>query len=98
MANYAVIDNGTVINTIVADSIEVAEEVTGKTCVAYTDEDPISISWYWNADVNAYIPPSPYASWIYNSEAKIWNAPTPRPEENKHYNWNEETTSWVEVA
>ena len=97
MANYAVIDNGTVINTIVADSLEVAEEVTGKTCVVFTDENPIGINWYWNEAANAYIIPAPYASWVYNSETKTWSAPTLRPEEEgKTYTWNEETTSWVE--
>jgi hypothetical protein len=33
MANYAVIENGIVINAIVADSKEIAEEVTGRLCI-----------------------------------------------------------------
>jgi hypothetical protein len=33
MANYAVIKNGIVNNVIVADTKEIAEEVTGLTCV-----------------------------------------------------------------
>jgi hypothetical protein len=59
MANYAVTDNGIVINTIVADSLEVAEEVTGKTCVEYTDENPIGINWVWSESANAYVDPTP---------------------------------------
>jgi hypothetical protein len=43
MANFAVIENGTVLNTILADSKAIAEEVTGKTCVAYTDSNPAHI-------------------------------------------------------
>lgn len=43
MANFAVIENGMVINTILADSKAVAEEVTGKTCVEYTEENPACI-------------------------------------------------------
>jgi hypothetical protein len=39
MATFAVIENNIVTNTIVADSKAIAEEVTGATCVAYTDED-----------------------------------------------------------
>ena len=38
MATFAVIDGDKVLNTIVADSKAVAEEVTGKTCVEYTTE------------------------------------------------------------
>lgn len=37
MAYFAVIDNtDTVINKIIADSLEIAEQVTGLTCVEYT--------------------------------------------------------------
>jgi len=40
MPNFAVIQNGKVLNTIVADSKAIAEEATGKTCVVYTDANP----------------------------------------------------------
>lgn len=95
MANYAVIDNGTVVNTIVADSLEVAQELTGLTCLEYTDESPLGIGWYWDNATNAYIVPSPFPSWVYNSELKNWEAPVAMPvEEGKGFTWNEETTSW----
>ena len=100
MANFAVIDNGTVINTIVADSQEVAEAVTGFGCAEYTEENPLGINWYWDNTANGYIPPAPYASWVFNYELKVWEAPTPMPtpEEGQSYNWNEETTSWDLVS
>ena len=41
--NFAVIENGVVLNTIVCDSQELAEQVTGQTCVGYTDENPAHI-------------------------------------------------------
>ena len=40
MANFAVIDGDKVLNTIVANSKTVAEEVTGKTCIEFTPEHP----------------------------------------------------------
>ena len=43
MANFAVIENGIVTNIIVADTKQVAETATGKTCVAYTDSNPACI-------------------------------------------------------
>jgi hypothetical protein len=43
MANFAIIEDGVVTNTILADSKAIAEEVTGKTCVAYTDSNPAFI-------------------------------------------------------
>jgi hypothetical protein len=39
MANFAVIKNKIVINTIVANSKAIAEEVTGNTCIEYTNDN-----------------------------------------------------------
>ena len=39
MANYAVIEHGTVTNTIVAESKEIAEEVTGRLCIELPEID-----------------------------------------------------------
>ena len=44
---------------------------------------------------DAFISPKPFNSWILNEESCIWEAPTPRPEDDKEYIWSEETTSWV---
>jgi hypothetical protein len=44
MGNFAVLDkDNKVENTIVADSKEIAEEVTGLACVEYTDANPAII-------------------------------------------------------
>lgn len=48
MANYAVIQNNKVVNVIVADSKETAEEVTGSTCIEYTETNPAGIGWTYN--------------------------------------------------
>ena len=48
MANYAVIKNGVVENIIVADTKEVAERVTGLTCIEYTDSNIASIGDTWD--------------------------------------------------
>lgn len=45
MATFAVINSNIVENIIVADTKEIAEEVTGKTCVEYTDSNPAGIGW-----------------------------------------------------
>jgi hypothetical protein len=43
-----------------------------------------------------FFAPQPYSSWILDSEAQ-WQAPVPYPTDDKHYSWNEETLSWVEI-
>lgn len=45
MANYAVIENNSVMNVIVADSKEIAEEVTGKLCIEVPDGFGIGDTW-----------------------------------------------------
>lgn len=46
--NFAVISNNNVTNLIIADSKEVAEEVTGLTCIEYTDENRPLIGWTYD--------------------------------------------------
>ena len=45
MATYAVIEYGKTVNTILADSKEIAEEVTGKLCVELSDGFGVGDTW-----------------------------------------------------
>lgn len=45
MATFAVIENNTVTNVVVAETKEIAETVTGLTCIEYTEENPAGIGW-----------------------------------------------------
>jgi len=98
MANFAVIENGIVLNTIVAESKAIAEEVTGATCVEFTTESAGVGGTYTN---NKFIIRKPYPSWVTDGDAG-WHppvdAPAFDPEHPKSYTWHEETTSWVEVT
>jgi hypothetical protein len=57
MANFAIIEDGKVLNTILADSKAIAEEVTGKTAVEYTDTNPAHIGFGY--DGTAFEQPAP---------------------------------------
>lgn len=57
MATFAVIENGIVVNTIVADTKEIAEMVTKQTCVEYTDLIPAGIGYAY--DGKSFIEPKP---------------------------------------
>ena len=60
------------------------------------------IGYTYNADIDAFVPPKPFASWVLNNETAQWDAPVAMPEDAgtgdppKRYSWNEATTSWVE--
>jgi len=56
------------------------------------------IGYTYNQTLDAFIPPKPYASWSLNEDTCLWEAPTPHPNDNKRYSWNESTTSWVEIT
>jgi hypothetical protein len=48
MANYAVIENNQIRNVIVADSLEIAQTVTGVLCIEIsTNSDAPKIGWYY---------------------------------------------------
>lgn len=40
----------------------------------------------------------PYPSWVGDFETMAWEAPTPYPQDNKSYSWNEEQLAWVEIT
>lgn len=48
-------------------------------------------------EFDAFVDPQPFESWILNEETWLWEAPTPRPDDKKIYQWDEDSTSWVEV-
>lgn len=96
MANFAVLDGENVLNTIVAESKAIAEEITGKTCVEFTTERAEAGGTYVG---KIFIPRKPYPSWVLNAD-NIWEAPVAYPEIDPEnivsYIWDESTTSWIE--
>jgi hypothetical protein len=57
------------------------------------------LGFSYDAQRDAFIPPSPFPSWVLDEETCLWNAPTPMPvEEGKMFVWDEPTTSWVEFV
>lgn len=93
---FAVVNpaGGVVSNTVVGDDQEVVESIVGP-CVLQTEETGVAgIGYTW--DGMTFIPPSPYPSWVWNSELKVWEAPVPMPEEG-NWAWNEDTQTWQEV-
>lgn len=62
------------------------------------------IGYSYNIIRDAFIPPKPYNSWVFNEETCNWDPPTPRPEDAntgdfpKQYAWDEITLSWVDIT
>jgi hypothetical protein len=54
------------------------------------------VGYIYDETRDAFYAPQPYLSWTLNNTSWLWEAPTPYPNDEEHYTWNEETLSWVE--
>jgi hypothetical protein len=55
------------------------------------------IGFSYNEELDAFIPPKPFNSWILNEEKGVWVAPVNEPEESRSYEWNEEKQEWEAI-
>jgi len=93
MKTFAVMDENTVINIIIADSKEDAETLSNKQCIEIIDTF-VDIGYVFNEERNVFIKPKPYPSYILNDN-NIWEAPIANPtDETNVYSWNEEERIW----
>jgi len=51
------------------------------------------IGYTYRSDIDAFVAPKPFASWILNADAQ-WEAPVAMPTDGQMYSWDEATTSW----
>lgn len=56
MAKFAVISGKSVINTIVADSKEIAENITGQLCIEFSDN--VNIGYIYDPETNTFAMPT----------------------------------------
>jgi hypothetical protein len=54
------------------------------------------IGWRYDADADVFIAPQPYPSWTLDANHD-WQPPTPMPEEDGPYTWDEDTLTWVSL-
>ena len=48
-------------------------------------------------DGTGFFAPKPYASWVLDSTSYLWEAPISKPDDDKEYDWDEDSESWVEI-
>ena len=52
------------------------------------------IGYKYDATLDAFIAPQPFASWTLDNATAQWKAPVDYPTDDKLYTWNEETLTW----
>lgn len=89
MSNYAISDGTKIVNVIVADSQEIAEQITGMTAIESSGEPWIN----WTLEEEGWRRPSPFPSWTWDGSE--WQPPIPMPTLGGFtYEWNEELGDW----
>jgi len=109
MAHFAKIENDTVVEVIVADQefIDLQEGEWVQTSYntkngAHTQggtpfrKNFAAIGFVYDRQLDAFIQPKPFDSWVLNVDECQWYPPTPMPTDGKLYQWNEKSLSWVE--
>ena len=59
------------------------------------------VGFTYDAARDAFIPPKPYTQWVLNEDTCQWEPPVESPlfdpEDPKYYDWDDLSSSWVEV-
>lgn len=106
MAWYAKVENNVVVNVTylvdTKDSDWLYREYGG-TWLRCSEDGSIrkcfpDVGFTYDPQADAFMPPQPFASWLYNPDTCQWYAPVPYPQNGKRYKWDEATTSWIEVT
>jgi len=111
MAHYAFLDENNIVTEVIPGRDEWEEvdgitdweqaysEVRGQVCKRTSYNSKIrgtyaGIGYLYNEEEDIFITPQPYPSWI--RSGSFWQAPTPKPEDDKMHTWDEESLSWIE--
>ena len=110
MAHYAFLDEDNIVTEVIVgiDETETIEGLStetwygnfrGQVCKRTSYNNNIrgvyaGIGYSYNLDEDIFVSPQPFPSWI--RSGSFWNAPTPRPEDDKFYTWDEDSLTWIE--
>jgi hypothetical protein len=55
------------------------------------------VGYTYDTELDAFIPPQPYPSWVLVNSTCQWEPPVPMPADGATYRWDENTISWERV-
>jgi len=108
MAHYAFLDENNIVTEVIVrkdenqDGIDWEQwygDFRGQVCKRTSYNGNIrknyaGIGYTYQADIDAFVPPKPYPSWILDANAQ-WQPPVNKPTDGGIYIWDETTISWV---
>ena len=106
MSHFAKIDSNNIVeNVIVAEKDFINSGVVGDEFLwvqtSYNGnfrKNYAGVGYTYDTARDAFIPPQPYNSWTLNEDTCLWDSPVPYPTDGLMYDWDEDTTSWVETT
>lgn len=57
-----------------------------------------AIGYTYDVDLDAFVPPRPFASWTLDTDTCQWQSPVAYPQDGNIYIWNESLLNWQELA
>jgi len=104
MSHFAKLNNNIVTEVIVAEQDFINSGLVGDSFnwvqTSYNGnfrKNYAGIGYTYDSTRDAFIAPQPFNSWALNEDTCQWEAPTPYPDDDKMYTWDEATTNWKEV-
>lgn len=55
------------------------------------------IGYEYIEDIDGFVPPKPFESWVLNELTFSYEAPVPYPADDADYEWDEDQGDWVKV-
>jgi hypothetical protein len=102
MSHFAKLENNVVTQVIVAEQDFINSGYVGDSFLwvqtSYNGnfrKNYAGIGYSYDKVRDAFIPPKQYPSWVLNEDTCRWDAPTPMPDDDQMYMWNEETQAWI---
>jgi hypothetical protein len=113
MAHYAFLDENNIVTEVIVgiDETELIEGLDpetwygnfrGQVCkrTSYNGnyrKNYAGVSYHYDENRDAFIPPKPHPSWLLNEDTCIWEAPFPYPDDDLMYQWDEEQGDWTPI-
>jgi hypothetical protein len=113
MAHYAFLDKDNIVTEVIVgiDETELIEgkdpeswysEFRGQRCLRTSYNGKIrknyaAVGYRYDDELDAFISPQPFPSWILDQEKAQWKPPVPHPTDQLMYQWDEDSVDWVPV-
>lgn len=110
MAHYAFLDENNFVTEVITgiDETETIEDLDtetwygnfrGQVCKrtsynAKIRKNYAGIGFFYDEELDAFIAPKIFKSWVLNNETCQWESPIPYPTDGLTYNWNEQELDW----